>query len=87
MRLATFRTTHAALAAVFTERSRRMWAATQAHALGHGGIGLVERATGISRATIQCGLRELDVVHNPTLGLSVHFCRLLQQLRDEWRLF
>ena len=26
------------------------------------------------------------MVHNPTLGLSVRFCRLLQQLRDEWRL-
>src|SRR5262245_46663181 len=35
-----------------------MWAATEARALGHGGIGLVERATGISRATIQRGLRE-----------------------------
>ena len=37
-----------------------MWAATEARALGHGGIGLVERATGISRSTIQRGLRELE---------------------------
>lgn len=37
-----------------------MWAATEAKALGHGGIALVERATGISRSTIQRGLRELD---------------------------
>jgi transposase len=43
-----------------TERSRRLWAATEAQALGHGGIGLVERATGISRSTIQRGLRELE---------------------------
>jgi hypothetical protein len=28
-------------------------------AIGHGGIALVERATGISRSTIQRGLREL----------------------------
>src|SRR2546426_12535890 len=45
---------------MFTERSRRIWAATEARAIGHGGIALVERATGISRATIQRGLRELD---------------------------
>ena len=60
MRLATLRAKHAALAPVFTERSRRIWAATEARALGHGGIGVVERATGISRATIQRGLRELE---------------------------
>ena len=45
---------------MFTERSRRLWAATEARAIGHGGIALVERATGISRATIQRGLHELD---------------------------
>jgi hypothetical protein len=60
VRLATLCAKHAALASVFTERSRRSWAATEARALGHGGIGLVERATGISRPTIQRGLRELD---------------------------
>ena len=60
MRLATLRAKHAALAPVFTERSRRLWAATEARALGHGGIGVVERATGISRPTIQRGWRELE---------------------------
>jgi hypothetical protein len=54
------RSKHAALAPVFTERSRRVWAATEARAIGHGGIALVERATGIARSTIQRGLRELD---------------------------
>jgi DDE family transposase len=58
--LATLQAKHAALAPVFTERSRRLWAATEARALGHGGIALVERATGIARSTIQRGLRELD---------------------------
>jgi hypothetical protein len=57
--VATLRAKHAALAPVLTERSRRLWAASEARVLGHGGIGLVERATGISRATIQRGLREL----------------------------
>ena len=37
-----------------------MWAASEAAALGHGGIGRVEAATGISRSTISRGLRELD---------------------------
>ena len=60
VQLATLRSKHAALAPVFTERSRRVWAATEARAIGHGGIALVERATGISRSTIQRGLRELD---------------------------
>lgn len=45
---------------MFTERSRRIWAASEARALGHGGIDMVERATGITRATIQRGLRELE---------------------------
>jgi transposase len=45
---------------VLTERSRRIWAASEAAALGHGGIGLVETATGISRSTISRGLRELE---------------------------
>jgi len=58
--LATLRAKHVALAPVFTERARRLWAASEARALGHGGIGLVERATGISRSTIQRGLRELE---------------------------
>jgi DDE family transposase len=62
--LSTLRAKHAALAPEFTERSRRMWAATEARALGHGGIGLVERATGISRPTIQRGLRELEAHHS-----------------------
>jgi transposase len=47
------------LAPALTERFRRLWAATEALALGHGGIGLVERATGISRSTIARGIREL----------------------------
>jgi hypothetical protein len=40
------------------ERSRRLWAAAEAQALGHGGQSLVARVTGISRSTIVRGLRE-----------------------------
>jgi transposase len=56
----TVRAKYAALAPALNERSRRLWAATEARALGHGGIAAVERATGISRSTIQRGLRELE---------------------------
>ena len=48
-----------ALSPEFTERSRRLWAATEALALGHGGIRTVARATGISRSTISRGLQEV----------------------------
>ena len=44
---------------MLTERSRRVWAASEAIALGHGGIALVERATGISRSTISRGIRDV----------------------------
>ena len=45
---------------VMTERSRRIWAATEAHALGRGGVSAVSRATGINRNTIMRGLTELS---------------------------
>ena len=43
-----------------TERSRRIWAATEAQALGRGGVSAVSRATGINRNTIMKGLKELQ---------------------------
>ena len=48
------------LGPALNERSRRLWAATEAKALGHGGIAVVVQATGISRSTIQRGVRELE---------------------------
>jgi transposase len=41
------------------ERGRREWAASEAMTLGHGGIALVHRATGIVPSTIGKGIREL----------------------------
>lgn len=60
MTLATLRRKFKAIRPMLTERSRRVWAASEALSLGHGGIGLVERATGISRSTISRGIQELD---------------------------
>jgi hypothetical protein len=56
---ATLQAKHAALSLVLTERSRRLWAATEAQAIGYGGIAQVVRATGIAASTIQRGLRDL----------------------------
>lgn len=43
----------------FDERLRRLWAAAEAEALGHGGAVAVERSTGISRRAIAAGGQEL----------------------------
>ena len=50
----------APLEPLLDERTRRLWAAVEARALGRGGIMRVAEATGLSRATIRAGLRELD---------------------------
>jgi hypothetical protein len=49
-----------ALGSRLNEHTRRVWAATEADALGYGGISLVARATGISRRAILVGLREIE---------------------------
>jgi len=49
-----------ALASCLNEHTRRVWAATEASALGYGGVSLVARATGISRRAIHVGLREVE---------------------------
>ncbi len=41
------------------ERARRLWAASEALALGHGGVAAVSRATGLAESTIRIGRREL----------------------------
>ena len=61
MDVETLHNKYIALAPALNERSRRLWAATEAIALGHGGIAAVERATSISRSTIQRGMRELEM--------------------------
>ncbi len=45
---------------VLNEPARRCWAATEALALGRGGISAVARATGLSRKTIRAGIREIE---------------------------
>jgi hypothetical protein len=47
------------LRSLLNERQRRLWAATEALALGRGGIARASEATGLSRMTVRAGVREL----------------------------
>jgi len=48
------------LGPMLNEKTRRIWAATEARSLGYGGTSLVSRATGISRRAILVGSREVE---------------------------
>jgi len=52
------------LRSVLDERQRRLWAVTEARALGRGGVSAVMRATGIAKTTILRGQRELEAGQN-----------------------
>lgn len=53
---------------LFDERTRRLWAAAEAKALGHGGVQAVFEATGVARSTIYLGGKELDAGGLAELG-------------------
>jgi hypothetical protein len=55
----TLRERFVSLSPLLDERQRRLFAATEASAVGHGGIASVSRVTGIAASTIGRGLREL----------------------------
>lgn len=59
MTLAQIQTMFNNVAPLMTERCKRVWAASMADALGRGGATAVERATGIVRATIWQGRRDI----------------------------
>jgi hypothetical protein len=44
----------------FNERQKRLWAASEALNLGHGGVSVLQRITGLSRSTIHLGIKELE---------------------------
>ena len=62
--VATVREKYQALKSILNERQRRLWAATEAKVLGHGGQTLVQKATGLSRRTLYAGLQELKQFPN-----------------------
>ena len=51
------------LATALNERTRRLWAGTEAVAYGRGGIAAVMRVTGLSRNTVVRGIREAAETH------------------------
>jgi len=48
-----------ALKSELDERARRLWAATEALSLGHGGVATVARATGLAASTVRLGKKAL----------------------------
>ena len=50
---------YASISGELNERSRRIWAATEANSLGYGGVTKVSKATNISRSTIHIGIKEI----------------------------
>ena len=59
-----------ALKARFDEHSLRLWAGTEAKALGYGGQTVVATATGLSRNTVHAGLREVERMPTPCPGTA-----------------
>ena len=58
--IAVIRQKYQTLQCRLNEQTRRLWAATEAHALGHGGISIVHQAIGMDLKTIRRGLNEMD---------------------------
>jgi len=52
---------------MLNEYQRRMFLATEAKSLGYGGISLVSRISGVSRQTLQDGVKELDDPESETI--------------------
>jgi hypothetical protein len=76
--VATIRVKFEALRPYLDERRHRLWAAAEAMALGHGGITVVAAATGLQRATIRVGVRELQ--SSPSTRPTQHLQRVGQHL-------
>ena len=47
---------YASISGELNERSRRIWAASEANALGYGGVTIVHKATKIAKSTIHIGI-------------------------------
>ena len=56
------------LKSLLNEKSRRIWAATEAKSIGRGGPAMVSRAIGMSVATIHKGVKELALDGNESDG-------------------
>jgi DNA-binding phage protein len=70
--LETLKEKFEALQPLMSERLRRYWAATEAKALGSGGMAAVTQATGLSRTTIARGLAELAAPETRSISSPMH---------------
>ena len=52
------------------ERTRRLWGATEAVAIGWGGISIVSSATGLAHTTLRRGVRELECIASDDTGID-----------------
>ena len=48
------------ISAHLNERTRRIWAASEAKMLGYGGVSILSEVTGLSRTTVHAGLNDLN---------------------------
>ena len=62
-----------ALSPLMDERMRRQWAATEAGAVGWGGVTAVSCATGLARNTIAVGIGELEYRRTPSARKPLPF--------------
>lgn len=62
------------LRSVMDEQVRGLWAATEARALGYGGVSVVARAIGLTRPTITAGIKELESTNQTNIWLFGRIC-------------
>jgi hypothetical protein len=79
--VAAMRSKFAVLRPFLDERRRRLWAAAEALVLGRGGITAVAAATGLQRATIRLGMRELQVDPATSTDASAVAAGAMQRVR------
>lgn len=58
--IAIIKEKYTSISGELNERSKRIWAASEAKSLGYGGVTKVHKATGISRSTIHLGMKEIS---------------------------
>jgi len=63
------------LSKLMDERMRRLWAASEAEAIGWGGISAISEATGLSRTTITAATKELKVLEEGGEPLKIKIRR------------
>ena len=68
--IAMIRQKYQTLQCRLNERARRLWAATEVHALGRGGISIVHQAIGMDLQTIRRGWNEMDSPEVHTLSVN-----------------